>query len=224
MKNIEFQKKVEEIDAKLELEAYERRRRSQIEMDIENAESGRNRARSITVGTAFGGTTELMMRMDGGKHIWCIMQPVEVVELIHQLAANVGCHIFIKPRQDFSSWRDWKITDEEKLHYNGHPPFVNDMADVQELGANMEAYEKEILRLREEGRGKPNAEFDEELKLKNKFIKKNNKDFMLGGAGGDGSAILRSQLIEEALQKKMEQENIKDTVPVKKSVNKQTTK
>jgi hypothetical protein len=64
------------------------------------------------------------------------MQPVEVIELIHQLAANAGCHIAIKPRDDFSSWREWRVTEAEKKHLNGHAPHVNDMAVFQQLGAS----------------------------------------------------------------------------------------
>lgn len=103
--------------------------------DVESRKSNLNRSRSITIGTAFGGTTELLMRADGGKFLYCLMQPVEVVEFIHQLAANIGCHLAIKPRDDFSSWREWRVPDAEKKHLNGHPPFVNDMAVFQRLGA-----------------------------------------------------------------------------------------
>ena len=86
MKKTEAQKKIEEIE---------------LEMVVGSRLTDLNRSRSISVGTSFGGTTELIMRSDGGRHIWCTMQPVEVIELIHQLAANVGCHIAIKPRDDF---------------------------------------------------------------------------------------------------------------------------
>ena len=111
--------------------------------DIANATAELNRARSVTVGTAFGGTTEISMRANDGSNLWCIMQPVEVIELIHQLAANVGCHIKLQPRRDFSSWRDWKYTEEELAHYRGnqplpgvgHAPHVNDMAPHQDKGA-----------------------------------------------------------------------------------------
>lgn len=104
------------------------------DMSVENRMGDLRRARSVTVGTAFGGTTELMMRGNDSNVIWAILQPVEVIELIHQLAANVGCHIHLQPRNDFASWRDWKITPEEKKHLNGHPPFVNDMAPFQNIG------------------------------------------------------------------------------------------
>ena len=107
------------------------------QMEIDNIASNRTRARSVTVGTAFGGTTELMMRMPDGTAPWALMQPVEVIELIHQLAANVGCHIHLQPRRDFSSWRDWRVTEEEKTHLGGHPPFANDMRLHVQVGANL---------------------------------------------------------------------------------------
>lgn len=105
------------------------------QQEIVNFKAELNRARSVTVGTAFGGTTELSMRGNSGSTIWCLMQPVEVIELIHQLAANVGCHIAIKPRDDFGSWREWRVSEAEKKHLNGWPPFPNDMAIFQRLGA-----------------------------------------------------------------------------------------
>lgn len=120
MKKQEAKKKLSEIQYRNEIEAHE---------------SNFNRSRSITVGTSFGGTTEISMRGNGEKFLYCLMQPVEVVELIHQLSANIGCHIAIKPRDDFSSWREWRISNAEKQHLNGHPPFVNDMAIFQRLGA-----------------------------------------------------------------------------------------
>lgn len=120
MKKQEAKKKIEEIQNKQE---------------IENFESNFNRSRSITVGTSFGGTTEISMRGNGDRFLYCIMQPVEVIELIHQLAANIGCHIAIKPRDDFGSWREWRVPEAEKKHLNGHAPFVNDMAVFQQLGA-----------------------------------------------------------------------------------------
>lgn len=115
------------------------------QQDILNAQAELNRARSITVGTAFGGTTEIMMRRNNGEVVWCIMQPVEVMELIHQLSANIGCHIKVVPRQDFGSWRDWRLTAEEIEHYRGlqmmpglgWPPHVNDMAPHNQLGASL---------------------------------------------------------------------------------------
>lgn len=105
--------------------------------DEANFSSSLNRARSVTVGTSFGGTTELMMRGNDGSVLWTPMQPVEVIELIHQLAANVGCHIALKPRQDFASWRNWNV-DAAMIAGNGWPPFVNDMASHQHIGQGMQ--------------------------------------------------------------------------------------
>jgi len=95
------------------------------------------RARSVTVGTAFGGTTEVSMRASNGTHVWCLLQPVETIELIHQLAANVGCHIALKPREDFSSWRGWKVSEEERLHLNGHAPFAEPVPNADNVGASL---------------------------------------------------------------------------------------
>jgi len=113
------------------------------QQEITNFEENLSRARSINVGTAFGGTTEIVMRGSGQSYLFCIMQPVEVIELIHQLAANVGCHIHLQPRKDFSSWRGWRVTEDEKKHLQGHPPFVNDMAPHHLVGANMPPSEEQ---------------------------------------------------------------------------------
>lgn len=117
-------------------ELFKKRQDLVNQQELENFESNLNRARSISVGTAFGGTTEIIMRGNGGRYMWCVMQPVEVTELIHQLAANIGCHIAVKPRDDFASWREWRVSEAEKKHLNGHAPFPNDMAVFQQLGAS----------------------------------------------------------------------------------------
>jgi hypothetical protein len=121
MKQSEYKQRLESFRLKEEVESYE---------------ANLNRSRAIAVGTAFGGTTEVSMRGNGDKFLYCLMQPVEVIELIHQLAANVGCHIALKPREDFSSWREWRVSEAEKKHLNGQAPFVNDMAVFQQLGAS----------------------------------------------------------------------------------------
>ena len=79
-----------------------------------------NRARSITVGTAFGGMTELGMRGDGMKHMWVILNSPETIELIHQLAAGIGCHINIVPRNDFASHRTWREDPDKNAHLVGY--------------------------------------------------------------------------------------------------------
>ena len=94
-----------------------------------------HRAQSITVRTAGGGSTEITLRGTDGSYLWNVYQPVEVIELINQLSANIGCHIQIQPRKDFSSWRQWnELTDEDRLHLNGFPPFPNDLALSRNVG------------------------------------------------------------------------------------------
>jgi hypothetical protein len=99
------------------------RKRHEAELSALSSADRLNRARSVTVGTTFNGVSELVMRTDG-RYIFAILQPTEVIELIHQLAANVGCHIHIQPRNDFASWRKWKDVQSDSPGLN-HPPFAN---------------------------------------------------------------------------------------------------
>ena len=89
-------------------------------LSLQNRKADFNRIRSFSVGTAFGGITEISARTNDGSVYWGLFQPVEIIELIHQLAANVGCHIHIQPRRDFAAWRDWKYTEEELAYFGGH--------------------------------------------------------------------------------------------------------
>jgi hypothetical protein len=89
---------------------------------LENLEANDTRAQSLTVGTAGGGTVEITMRSSSGRFLWNTYQPVEIIEFINQLAAGIGCHIHILPRQDFASWRNWKVTPEELAHARGIQP------------------------------------------------------------------------------------------------------
>lgn len=129
-------------------ELEKRMRELEERMAMDNREGDLSRARSVTVGTAFGGTSEIMMRGNNG-YMWCVLQPVEVVELINQLAANVGLDIDIRPRQDFATWRNWRVLPEERQRLNGHPPFVNDMAPFNRVG--MEGMDPELDKLLQEG-------------------------------------------------------------------------
>lgn len=108
MKTAERKKRIKEIEA---------------QMEIESRQSDLARARSITVGNAFGGVTEVSLRGTGDRFLWILMQPAEVVELVNQLAANIGCHIHIQPRNDFASWRQWKETTEQPL-ISQHAPWT----------------------------------------------------------------------------------------------------
>jgi hypothetical protein len=122
------------MNKKLQKEFQRKMKQQNIENDIA---ANQNRARAVTVGTAFGGATELMMRKPDGNVVWAILQPVEVIELLHQLAAGVGCQLHLQPREDFASWRSWKTeTLEEIRHLNGHPPFASDI-NPHELRARM---------------------------------------------------------------------------------------
>lgn len=124
MKKAELNKKLQELLA---------------EQDLANFQGDRNRARSISVGNAGGGVTEITLRRTNGDTTWCLLQPVEVIELVHQLAANVGCHINLKPREDFASWRGWNSVQvaQPTIENNGHPPHPNDLTEHLEVGAKL---------------------------------------------------------------------------------------
>ena len=83
------------------------------ENELANLESNKNRARSFTVGTAFGGIIEVSMRGDF-HNLWCLLQPVEAVEFIEQIAAAAGLQVALRPKQDFASWRGWNVDTENK--------------------------------------------------------------------------------------------------------------
>lgn len=93
------------------------------EQSFATLEANKTRAQSISIGSAGGGTCEIVMRSGSGNFLWNTFQPVEVVELINQLSAGIGCHIQIVPRQDFASFRDWKMSPEELEHARGIQPF-----------------------------------------------------------------------------------------------------
>ena len=134
-----------DVDDKIESEADRKQREflekmEEIEraMTIQARTSELNRARSVTVGTAFGGVTELTMRANDGKTVFAIMQPVETIELIHQLAGNVGCHLALKPREDFAAWRAWEADETKAL--GSFPPHPNDLAALGGVGASLPDY------------------------------------------------------------------------------------
>jgi hypothetical protein len=100
------------------------------ENEYASLEQNKNRARSLTVGSAGGGILELSMRGDYAN-LWYQLQPVESVELINQLAAAVGLEIAMRPRQDFASWRGWDTSLPPSVHWKGAAPWQ--LTDEQRL-------------------------------------------------------------------------------------------
>jgi hypothetical protein len=119
-------------------------------MAEENRVNDFNRGRAITIGTATGGITEITMRGNSG-FTWMIFQPVEVMELIHQLAANIGCHINIQPRKDFGSWREWKKDDDGLIPFNGYAPPTDNINLAGHIGVRRTVTEDNIRELISEG-------------------------------------------------------------------------
>jgi hypothetical protein len=100
-----------------------------------------NRARSITVGTAFGGVVEINVRSDVAS-VYAQLQPTEAIELIEQLAAGVGVEIAMRPKVNFASWRGWEeIPDQgnqiEKIFFKDSTP--------EQIGKSYENESKKLL-------------------------------------------------------------------------------
>lgn len=107
----------------------------QQQAQLRSLDANRNRAQAVSIGMSGSGTTEITMRGQDGTFLWNCYQPVQVIEFIHQLAASIGCHIHVQPRNDFASWREWRQIDEqEKLHLNGFPPFAEELTEDKKVG------------------------------------------------------------------------------------------
>jgi len=124
------------------------------ENEYANLQQNKNRARSVTVGTAFGGAIEINMRGDYHS-LWCILSPVEAVELLEQLAAAAGVQVATKPKDDFSSWRGWDVDNVNYVHWKGTAPWQvapENRHQNKELESAKEP--KQLLPGKEEGNNK----------------------------------------------------------------------
>jgi len=87
------------------------------ENEFLSIKQNQNRARSITVGTAFGGVVEINMRSDIAS-VYAQMQPTEAIELIEQLAAGVGVEVAMRPKVNFASWRGWEEVIDQRISWD----------------------------------------------------------------------------------------------------------
>ena len=87
----------------------------QAKQNFDNFTDNNVRARSLTVGTAFGGVVEVSMRGNGGACSYVLLNPPEAVEIIKQLASSVGLEYALRPSTDFASWRGWEEVIGEKI-------------------------------------------------------------------------------------------------------------
>ncbi len=116
--------------------------RLQLETQLNEMKASQSRSQSLSIGSAGNGCSEISMRANNGTYLYCIFQPVEIMEFIHQLSANIGCHIAITPRKDFASWRDWKQEDY-MISGNGFPPFCSDISPHSQNGMSLLSPEKQ---------------------------------------------------------------------------------
>jgi len=94
--------------------------------------ASQNRGRSITIGTVSGGLIEVSIRAEHTT-LYYILQPVEVVEIIEQLAAAAGLEVAKRPKQDFTSWRSWDLEQPDSTSWKGSAPWQLNMKDKKDL-------------------------------------------------------------------------------------------
>lgn len=68
-----------------------------------------HRARSVVIGTAFGGTIEIGLRCNNGDYKWALLRDFEALEVLHQLGAAIGCEIEVKHRTGKGAYRNFKV-------------------------------------------------------------------------------------------------------------------
>lgn len=129
------------------------------ENEYKGIADNRCRTRSLTVGTAFGGTVEIIMRNEF-NYMYALLQPVEAVEIMEQIAAGCGIELAMRPKQNFTSWRGWSIDDENANDYvKGSAPWN---IEGQEYGRKLQAM-REDMQLEIE-RAKIQVEKEKQLK------------------------------------------------------------
>ena len=139
-----MKKKKQEVKSKIKEKINEIYQENEYAHLVQN----KNRSRSITVGTAFGGAVEISMRGDY-HNLWAIIQPVEVVELIEQLASGVGLQVAMRPKQDFASWRGWNVDIEDRYWAGSAPRQIEEQCQSNEKLLN-QAKEETINKLQED--------------------------------------------------------------------------
>lgn len=102
--------------------------------ELAGLQQTQTRARSFTIGATTGGIIEVSMRGDFAN-LWYLLQPVEAVEIINQLAAAAGVEVAMRPRQDFASWRSWDTSLPPSVHWMGTAPWQLDEEARQQLEA-----------------------------------------------------------------------------------------
>lgn len=158
-------KKVSETRQKI-LEAYEQN-------EYANVLQNQNRARSFTVGTAFGGVIEVSMRGDH-HNLWCLLQPVEAVEFIEQLAAAAGLQVALRPKNDFSTWRGWNIENGDRYWIGSAPwnvPQLSEQVNDTRVFPDVEEENNKMLKDVQEEHVKNNQDFSNQMveEQKNNF-------------------------------------------------------
>ena len=104
------------------------------ENELADLQQRNARSRSLTIGTANGGMIEVGMRGDYSS-LWYLLRPVEVAEILEQLAAAAGLEIAMRPKQNFASWRSWDSEMPAFSEWKGSAPHNIGAEERAMLGA-----------------------------------------------------------------------------------------
>ena len=90
--------------------------------ELHSIRASRSRGTSIHIGTCTGGLIEFSIRCHD-QYLWYLMQPVEAIEFMEQIAAACGVEILKRPKEDFTAWRSWDPDQPERSDWKGSAPF-----------------------------------------------------------------------------------------------------
>jgi hypothetical protein len=78
-------------------------RKVQEKLDLELAFLARQgdlcRGRSLAIGVSLNGVIEIVIRHNNGQCAWVVLNTHEVVTLVHQIAAALGCCVTLEPQK-----------------------------------------------------------------------------------------------------------------------------
>lgn len=124
-----------ELTLEEKIEQYELMLREQdAQLQLKSRAGELSRARSYSIGNTAGGCVELTLRGIDSKILWYMLQPAEVSEVIHTLAASIGCYAALKPREDFASWRNWALKPDERVRLFNDPDSMHEISTRGRIG------------------------------------------------------------------------------------------
>jgi len=158
------------------------------------SDNTRRRARSVLVGTGYGGMIEISLRNEF-YNMYMLLQPVEAVEFMEQIAAGCGIELAMRPKQNFTAWRTWDYEHCDNPHMKGQAPWqiegnlqqlrlqeVREQTELEFEKTRLEMWKehetektKKLSEQSQKQNEENNQEQEEEIKTTKKRTRKSNK-------------------------------------------------